>query len=99
MGEPGWWDPATDGAGVVVRVRVTPGARRSEVQGVHGGRLRLRVAAPPVEGKANQAVARYLAELFGVRASAVTLLRGERARDKDLLVIGPARPPASLPDG
>lgn len=74
--------------GCVLRLRVTPGARRTAPEGLLGGRLRLRVQAPPVEGKANQAAAAWAAKTFGVRASAVSLLKGEKSRQKDLLLAG-----------
>ncbi|MGH3879384.1 MAG: DUF167 domain-containing protein [Actinophytocola sp.] len=70
-------------------VRVKPGARRDAV----GGRwandaLVVAVAAPPVEGKANEAVRRALAAAFGVRRQDVTIVTGERGRDKVVEVTG-----------
>lgn len=90
----GWWHPI-DG-GIAIAVRVTPGARRSEVIAVDEARLRVRLAAPPVEGKANEALRRFLADACGVRASAVTLRRGERSRDKVVAVAGIDAPPQTL---
>jgi hypothetical protein len=63
-----------------------------------GDRLRLRVAAPATEGKANAAVERFVAGLFGVRRSAVTIVRGARSRDKAVRVAGVDRPPPDLLD-
>lgn len=77
-------------------VRVTPGARRSEVIDASGDRLRIRVAAPALEGRANAEVERFVAALFGVRRSAVSLVRGERSRDKTLRIAGIESPPADL---
>lgn len=74
--------------GCVLRLRVTPGARRTAPEGMLEGRLRLRVQAPPVEGKANQAAAAWAARTFGIRASAVSLIKGEKSRHKDLLLAG-----------
>jgi len=82
--------------GVTVAVRVQPGARRSEVVDATGEQLRIRIAAPPVDGKANAEVRRFVAELFGVRASAVTLVRGERHRDKVVRITGVDVPPQEL---
>ncbi len=76
-------------------VHVQPGARRSEVAGLHGGRLKIRVAGPPVEGKANTELVRYVADRLGVPRRAVHIVRGERSRAKTLLVVGRADP-ASL---
>jgi uncharacterized protein (TIGR00251 family) len=89
-----WWRAEADG--LVVSVRVTPGARRSEVVGISGGQLRIRIAAPPVEGKANLEARRFLAERFGVRRAAVSLLRGDRGRDKSFLITGLSEPPPDL---
>ena len=87
----GWWTPKGDG--ITVAVRVMPGARRSEVVDAAGERLRIKVAAPAVEGKANIEVVRFLAEVFGVRRSAVSILRGEHSRDKTVRVVGIDHPP------
>jgi uncharacterized protein (TIGR00251 family) len=76
--------------GTTVRVRVVPGARATELAGVDGGVLRVRVAAPPVEGKANRALLAFLAARLGVRPRALRVLVGEHARDKVVLVEGVA---------
>lgn len=89
-----WWSPGEDG--LVVAVRVTPGARRSEVIDAAGPQLRVRIAAPATEGKANAEVQRFLGRLFGVRASQVSLRRGERSRDKVLVIAGVDEPPEHL---
>lgn len=73
---------------MVVRVRVTPNARRSEVIDDSGDRLRVRIAAPAVEGKANDELVRFIAELFGVRRGAVAISAGEHGREKTLVVSG-----------
>ena len=63
---------------LVLLLHVQPGAKRTEVAGIHGetatGRLRIRLAAPPVDGKANAELVRFLAAAFGVPRRAVTLL-------------------------
>lgn len=63
-------------------VRVQPGARRTGLSGSWNGLLKLAVAAPPEDGRANAAAGALLAELFGLRPSAVTLVRGHSARTK-----------------
>jgi uncharacterized protein (TIGR00251 family) len=73
---------------VVVRVRVSPGAKRPGVQGVQGDCLRVRVAARPVEGAANRELVRVLAEAFGVRVGDVTLVAGDHGREKRIQVAG-----------
>lgn len=71
-----------------MEVRVHPGARRSEIQGELGGLLRVRVASPAVEGRANEALLRFLAESLHVARSKVELTRGETSRRKTVLVRG-----------
>lgn len=63
-------------------VYVQPRAGRDQVVGRHGDELKLRIAAPAVEGAANDACLRYVAELFGLRRSQVRLLGGQRDRHK-----------------
>lgn len=70
------------GRTVLLAVRVQPGARRAESAGVWNGMLKLAVSAPPTDGRANAAAAALLAELFGLRASAVELVRGHSSRSK-----------------
>jgi uncharacterized protein len=75
--------------GQLLRVRVQPRAPRSEIVGWRAdGTLAVRVAAPPVEGQANAAVAALLADVLRLRASAVTIERGARGRDKLVKVMG-----------
>ena len=76
--------------GTVLRLRVVPGAARTEAQGLLGDRLKLRLQAPPVEGKANKAALEWAAGAFGQRANSVRLLRGGKSREKDLLLAGVA---------
>jgi uncharacterized protein (TIGR00251 family) len=68
----------------LLSVRVQPGARRTGAAGALDGRLRLAVTAPPEGGRANEAVCRLVAELFGLRASAVEVVRGHSSRRKTL---------------
>ena len=74
--------------GVILDLRVQPGARKTEWAGLYGRQLKLMVQAPPVEGSANQACITFLAHCFGVRRSEVMLLRGEKSRSKVFLVKG-----------
>ena len=67
---------------VTFRVRVQPRASRTEVAGEQAGAIKLRIAAPPVDGKANQECRRFLARLVGVSASSVEIISGESAREK-----------------
>ncbi len=74
--------------GVVLAVRAVPRAARSELAGEAGGALRVRLQAPPVEGKANKALVRFLAEALGVPPRRVALLAGDRSRAKRVFVEG-----------
>ena len=73
---------------VVLRVHVQPGAGRSAVVGRHGTALKVRVAAPPVGGRANDACAELLAETFGVTASQLELVGGLTSRSKTFRITG-----------
>jgi uncharacterized protein len=69
-------------------VRVQPRARRNEVVGWHGATLRVRVTAPPAEGRANHAVIELLAEALGLPRSSIELVSGASGRDKLVRVGG-----------
>ncbi len=68
--------------GIVLRIHVQPGAGRSAVVGRHGDALKVRVAAPPIEGRANEAARALLAEALGVSESDVELTSGQSSRTK-----------------
>jgi uncharacterized protein (TIGR00251 family) len=72
----------------LLAVRVQPRAKRDEVVGERGDAVVIRVAAPPVDGKANVALCRFVAARVGVPRGAVSVVRGESSRDKLLRVEG-----------
>jgi uncharacterized protein len=73
--------------GTLLNLRVSPGAKRTSIEGLYGeSAVRLRVAAPPTGGCANAEVERFLAELLGVPRSDVAVNRGTSSRDKTVLV-------------
>ncbi len=74
--------------GVLLAVKVQPRSRRPGFQGVHAGGIRLGVKEPPERGKANQAVARLLAEALQVAPGAIKLLRGATSSRKEFLIQG-----------
>jgi uncharacterized protein (TIGR00251 family) len=76
---------------VLFEVRVQPRASRSEVAGTHGEAIKIRLAAPPVEGLANAELVAFLAKQLGVSKSAVRIVKGERGRDKVVEVEGISR--------
>jgi uncharacterized protein len=71
-----------------IRIRLQPRASRDELLDVRDGVLRARVSAPPVDGRANVALCRLIARTAGVAASRVSILRGERSREKLVRVQG-----------
>lgn len=79
---------APGAGGTVFRVRVSPGASRSHVTGVHAGALKVRVSAPPERGKANAALLKLLAGALGVKQRSLRIVSGEAARDKRILLEG-----------
>lgn len=68
--------------GVRISVHAQPGAKRTELIGLHGDALKIRVHAPPVDGKANDELLRFLSQELGVPRSHITLVRGNRSRTK-----------------
>ncbi len=81
---------APDGA--TIAVRLTPKARREQLLGFVEGRCRVAVTAPPMEGKANAALLRYLAKQWGVPKSSLSIAAGATARDKLVHVAGDPGP-------
>lgn len=79
-------------SGVRLRVRIQPRASRSELTGVRGDALWVRIAAPPVDGKANDALIRFLAERLGVGREEIRIRSGKTGRHKLLEVDGLAAP-------
>ena len=69
-------------------VRVVPRASKSAAAGVYGGALKVRVAAPPVEGAANEELSRFLAKAFGVSAREVEIVSGHASKTKRVRVSG-----------
>jgi uncharacterized protein (TIGR00251 family) len=78
--------PTADG--VRLELLVQPRASRSEIAGLVGDRIKIRLAAPPVEGQANDALIRLLADLFDLARSQVIIRSGESGRRKSVLVRG-----------
>jgi hypothetical protein len=76
------------GNGVVFRIRVVPRASRCGPAGIRDDAWRLRITAPPVEGKANGACIALLAELLGVKRTQVTIIAGHASRTKTVAVEG-----------
>jgi uncharacterized protein (TIGR00251 family) len=85
-----------DGDDWLLEVRVQPRSARAGFAGVHAGRLRIRVNAPPVEGRANAALLELIAAACGIAKSRVTLERGSSGREKCVRLHGLRDIPAAL---
>lgn len=77
--------------GVTFAVKVHPRARKNAITGAVGDALKLALTAPPVEGRANQAVIEFFADLFQIPRSSVTIASGETSRNKTIRITGLAR--------
>jgi uncharacterized protein len=77
---------AIRGDGVLLQLSVMPNAKRTEVDGLHDGALRVRLAAPPIDGRANEALIAWLAKSLGVPKRDVEVLRGEASRCKQVAI-------------
>lgn len=86
VNEPTWVHATADGVSLAITVQ--PRAKRSEVVGVHGDTLKIRVAAPPVDGAANDALRDFLSKALGVPRRAVALASGASSRSKRFTVDG-----------
>lgn len=90
----GFWHWKADT--LVLLLHVQPGAKRDALVGEHGGRLRIRVAAAPVDGAANERLCGLLAGEFAVARGAVTIASGQGSRLKTAAVLAPRRLPPGL---
>lgn len=90
----GWF--RRDGSDLILQIRVQPRASADSIAGVIGDCLKVRLTAPPVEGKANEHLIAYLARLFGVPKSQVILERGDTSKHKQLRIRSPRKLPENL---
>jgi uncharacterized protein (TIGR00251 family) len=74
--------------GLTVAVRAVPRAAKNEIQGVYDEALKIRLITPPVDGKANQALIRFLSKALHISKSQIRILRGETSRNKILRITG-----------
>ena len=80
--------------GITFAVKVHPRARKNAITGHVGDALKLALTAPPVDGKANHAVIEFLADLFAIPRSSVTIASGETSRNKVVRIAGVSKPTA-----
>jgi uncharacterized protein (TIGR00251 family) len=83
---------------LVCRLRVVPRSRQSTFAGLQGDRLKIRVAAPPVDGKANAELLAFMSRAFGVPRARVRVVAGGGSRDKTVEIEGPAELPGIVSD-
>ncbi len=81
-----WFTESSEG--ITLAVKVVPRAKRDEIVGVEGDALKVRLTAPPVEGKANEALVKFLAKKLDVRRGDIEILHGETGRHKLVRVRG-----------
>jgi uncharacterized protein len=83
-----WFSYNAGGRRLTLNLHVQPGARRSEIVGLHGSALKIKVAAPAVDNKANAELTEFLSETLGIPKSAVAISRGAAGRRKVVEITG-----------
>ncbi len=81
-----WFNESSEG--ITIALKVVPRAKRDEIVGVEGDALKVRLTAPPVEGKANEELVKFLAKKLDVRRGDIEILHGETGRHKLVRVRG-----------
>lgn len=71
---------------ITIKVYVQPGAKKSEMVGMHGDAVKIRIHSPPVEGKANDALIVFLSKILGVRKSSLQIEKGDKSRIKTIAI-------------
>lgn len=72
--------------GYILRIQVVPNSSKTQVVGEHGERLKVKISAPPVDGKANEELIEFVQKKLNLKSSQIELLRGQTSKAKDLLV-------------
>ncbi|PAU85904.1 YggU family protein [Pseudomonas sp. WN033] len=81
---------------LILDCHLQPGAKQPGFAGLHGERLKIRISAPPVDGKANAMLIEFLARAFAVPRQQVSLLSGQQSRQKRVLIVAPQQLPSEL---
>lgn len=79
-----------------LQLHVQPGAKKSEFAGLHGERLKLKIHAPPVDGKANAVLVEFLSQQFGTGKDGISLIQGMQSRHKTVCIAGAQQIPSGL---
>lgn len=89
-----WYRQHADG--LVLTLHVQPGAKQTQIIGLHGDALKIKLAAPPIEGRANEALLKFIAKVFDVSLRQVELKLGSQSRHKTVVISGSKIDPESL---
>ncbi|WP_420554821.1 DUF167 domain-containing protein [Neptuniibacter marinus] len=89
-----WYQWQSDN--LLLNCHLQPKASKDEFYGLHGDSLKIRITAPPVDGKANAHLIKFLAKQFGVAKNAVSVIKGELARQKRVKIAQPKKIPEQL---
>ncbi len=81
---------------ITINLYIQPGAKHTEIAGFHGEALKIRLHAPPIEGRANEALLKFIAQIFAVPTRQVVLKRGDKSRHKTLIITGSRIDPANI---
>jgi uncharacterized protein (TIGR00251 family) len=78
--------------GLAIRIRAVPRASKNEIQGIYDGALKIRLTTPPVDGKANQALIKFLSKTLKISKAQIELAQGETSRHKTVHISGLTKP-------
>ena len=81
---------------LMLTLYIQPGAKSSAVVGLHGDALKIKLASPPIDGKANKALLQFIAAKFDIPLRKIKLIRGEKSRHKTIEIIESSRNPESI---
>ena len=85
-----------DAETILLNLHVQPGAKHNEIVGLHGDALKIKLASPPIDGRANEALLKYIATLFNVPLRQVLLKQGSKSRRKVVVITGSKREPHQI---
>jgi hypothetical protein len=74
--------------GVEISLHVLPNAPKSQIVGTHNNKLKIKIKAPPVDGKANEAIVAFFSEYLGIAKSQINVDKGEKSKSKTILIRG-----------
>lgn len=79
------WLTKTD-KGFLIRIQVVPNSSKTQIVGEHGDRLKIKLSAPPVDGKANEELIEFIRKKLAIKSYQIELIRGQTSKAKDLLI-------------